>query len=810
MASRKFRDFGKFASVALLLPAFLTLNVALNAQNRSDASRLRQALGFANEKDAKSSANFNKIVGDQTEAANAAPLATSASATLPKFIAHRDYAAADAPVNFATGDLNGDGIADLVLPNFNNSTSVSVLLGKRDGSFQQLQLFDSGGANPFDAVMADFNGDGKNDVAVTFPSGGVSILLGDGLGHLGAPRLLSAGAHPLHVVAADFNGDHKMDLAVTNMESNNVSILLGRGDGTFTVAPSPALGMGPVGIVQGDFNHDGKVDLAVANSGVLSGSNQGAHANTVAILLGTGTGHFQAPVFLPVAKTPLLLAVADFNKDTNPDLVISNNGGGVVSELLGNGNGTFQTPRTFHVQQAISISVADFNTDGNPDMVVSNGNGQTSTSSTVALLLGDGTGNFNPAKQVPAGRQPSGVLAGDFNHDGKADYITSNLDANTISVVLGKGNGTFNDIGPDVPTNGDAFSAQIIAGDFNNDGITDLAQVNTGLSSQVGNSVSVLLGKSGGGFQAGKVTAVGRTNPTALAAGDVNNDGHLDLAVMTAGNGEEFPRLAILLGNGDGTFGAPHLFIPGSGSPISIALADVNGDGKLDAVIAENPPLVIGSGGVFVLLGDGQGGFGSPKLIATIGLGQVRTVTAADFNRDGKMDIAYLSVTDQNRVTVLLGDGNGTFQAPKTVTSAGLGTLFSTYSIGDFNNDGILDFAVEEFTVIEVLLGNGDGTFSSKGSFFEGTVNSFPFVPSLVLADFNGDGFLDVAAPDGFAESVSLLLGNGDGTLRSAQLFGGGLADSAVAVSVAGFQPGIAMTIQDAKVRIVRNATPSN
>src|SRR5215471_5432534 len=157
MASRKFRDFGKFASVALLLPAFLTLNVVLNAQNRSDASSLRQALGLTNGKDTKSSAKFNKIVADQMEAANAAAFATTASATLPKFITHRDYAAADAPVNFAMGDLNGDGIPDLVVPNFNNSTSVSVLLGKRDGSFQPLQLFDSGGANPFDAVVADFN-----------------------------------------------------------------------------------------------------------------------------------------------------------------------------------------------------------------------------------------------------------------------------------------------------------------------------------------------------------------------------------------------------------------------------------------------------------------------------------------------------------------------------------------------------------------------------------------------------------------------------------------------------------------------------
>jgi hypothetical protein len=188
----------------------------------------------------------------------------------------------------------------------------------------------------------------------------------------------------------------------------------------------------------------------------------------------------------------------------------------------------------------------------------------------------------------------------------------------------------------------------------------------------------------------------------------------------------------------------------------------------------------------------------------------VTTVLAADLNRDGKVDIAYLSLTDQNRVTVQLGNGNGTFQAPTVVTSAGFTTLFSACAIGDFNNDGILDFAVEESPSIEVLLGNGNGTFTSKGSSFEGTASSFPFVPSLVLADFNGDGFLDVAAPDGFAESVSLLLGNGNGTLRPAKLFAGGLADAAVAVGVAGFQPGIAIATRNSKVRIVRNTTPSN
>jgi hypothetical protein len=113
----------------------------------------------------------------------------------------------------------------------------------------------------------------------------------------GTAALLSAGAHPLHIVSADLNGDGKADLAVTNLNSNDVSILSGRGDGTFTVAARPAVGMGPVGIAVGDFNGDGKADLAVANSGIASGNNAGTHANTVAVLLGTGTARFQTPFF---------------------------------------------------------------------------------------------------------------------------------------------------------------------------------------------------------------------------------------------------------------------------------------------------------------------------------------------------------------------------------------------------------------------------------------------------------------------------------------------------------------------------------
>src|SRR5262245_48581931 len=161
---------------------------------------------------------------DGDVAATQEALTTSPSPTLPKFIDHRDYLAADGPHSMATADLNGDGVPDLVLDD-GNTSGVSVLLGNRDGSFQPFALFDCGCAFPVDVAVADFNGDGKNDVAET-SSSGVSILLGDGAGNLGAPRVLAAGVAPERIVAADLNGDRKIDLAVTNLGSNTVTIVL--------------------------------------------------------------------------------------------------------------------------------------------------------------------------------------------------------------------------------------------------------------------------------------------------------------------------------------------------------------------------------------------------------------------------------------------------------------------------------------------------------------------------------------------------------------------------------------------------------
>ena len=298
-------------------------------------------------------------------------------------------------------------------------------------------------------------------------------------------------------------------MAVTNTGSNDVSIFLGKGDGTFAAAESVSVGMGPLGIVVGDFNHDGKLDLAVANTGIVDGSNKGPNGNTLAILLGNGKGGFRPASFIPVEKRPLIVVAGDFNNDQKIDLAVSNNGKGEVSELLGNGDGTFQAPRLFPVKGAASLSVADFNGDGNQDLAVTNVTETLGAGSNLAILFGDGKGNFTPPVTAQSGRSAVNVLAGDFNHDGKADYITADSDSNSVSVVLGKGDGTFFDIGPGVNSKGQ-FSSQMVTADFNHDGLPDLAIANTEVIGAFGHTVSVMLGQEGRRLYARQAFAVGQ------------------------------------------------------------------------------------------------------------------------------------------------------------------------------------------------------------------------------------------------------------------------------------------------------------
>jgi hypothetical protein len=332
----------------------------------------------------------------------------------------------------------------------------------------------------------------------------------------------AVGNEPAAVTVGDFNGDGKADLAVANGSSGTVTVLLGNGDGTFTAAAGSPITVGsrPVSVAVGDFNGDGKADLAVANY----------VDNTVTVLLGNGDGTFTAagsPIV--VGNGPESVVVGDFNGDGKADLAVANNGDNTVTVLLGNGDGTFTAAGSPIVvgNGATSVAVGDFNGDGKADLAVAN-----YVDNTVTVLLGNGDGTFTPAAGSPivVGNGPGSVVVGDFNGDSKSDLAVANNGDNTVTVLLGNGDGTFTAAGSPIVVGNGATSVAV--GDFNGDGKADLAVANYGSG-----TLTVLLGNGDGTFAAaaGSPITVGN-NASAVAAGDFNGDGKADLAVANWGD----------------------------------------------------------------------------------------------------------------------------------------------------------------------------------------------------------------------------------------------------------------------------------
>ncbi|MGE5306193.1 MAG: FG-GAP-like repeat-containing protein, partial [Alphaproteobacteria bacterium] len=590
-----------------------------------------------------------------------------------KLGAATNFSVGTIPYSVTVGDFNGDGKLDLAVAN-SGSNNVSVLLGHGDGTFGPATNFSAGAGARFVAV-GDFNGDGKLDLAVanagdrstSFVIGGsLAILLGNGDGTFGAAMTMDfpAGSIPTAVAVEDFNGDGRLDVAVANGGSNTVSILLGNGDGTFGAATNFTAGTGPVDVRAADFDGDGKIDLAVVNSG----------GNNVSILLGTGTGSFGTAKNFAVGNQPVSLTVGDFDGDGNLDLAVANSALNNLSILRGKGDGNFFAAANCCTGSLPwSVAAEDFNGDGKLDLVVALYN------NAVSILLGDGTGSFGAVKTYIVGAIPVSLAIGDFNGDGKLDLAMEEI------TLLGDGDGTF----PNATnyTVG-AGPVSVAVGDFNGDGKLDLAVVNAD-----SDNVSILLGTGTGTFGAATNFAVG-TNPASVAVGDFNGDGKKDLAVANSGDNSVVPAVAgslsILLGNGDGTFGT-HTSIPVGTSPVAVAVGDFNGNGKLDLAVVNagnssaNPAI---AGSLSVLLGNGDGTFGATTnyTVGTTPTG----VALGDFNLDGKLDLAVVN-SASNDVSILVGKGDGTFGA---AASYAAGSGAHSVAVGDLNGDGRLDLAV--------------------------------------------------------------------------------------------------------------------
>jgi hypothetical protein len=359
------------------------------------------------------------------------------------------------------------------------------------------------GANPNAVVTADFNNDGRLDLATANAGDNtVSVLPGNAKGTFQAAQTSSTGSSPVSVAVGDFNRDGKLDLATANAGGYDVSILLGNGDGTFQAPSNIGIGSSPNSVAVGDFNRDGKLDLGVTSNEYIPGFWGGYYGNywyagqwegRTHVLLGVGDGSFSGPntTYLDAGYHYAAVA-ADLNGDGFDDFVTNNADYGYVNVLLADNTGSLQFYSGFATAYYSSAAAAgDLNGDGHTDLV-------TTSYNNVSVLLGDGAGGFAAFQSYTTGSGGSSVVLGDFTGDGALDVATPNYADNNVRVLRGLGNGSFSMT--------ESFAAgpgsyAVAAGDFNGDGWLDAATADAN-----GNTASVLINDQSWPFVPPKVS----------------------------------------------------------------------------------------------------------------------------------------------------------------------------------------------------------------------------------------------------------------------------------------------------------------
>jgi uncharacterized protein (TIGR03437 family) len=624
--------------------------------------------------------------------------------------------------------------------------------------------------------FADFNGDGLPDLAVGYDGGddpgGMAILLNNGNGTFEKPVTYASGTPATNFAVLDLNHDGVLDIAMVSLDQK-VTVLLGKGDGTFRTSAQYSVGTGPGGaygpgggsgqaIAIADFNGDGNPDIAVGG--------------TTGILLGNGDGTFRAGSPLPAAASGTLIwtfAAGDLNGDGKMDLVYADIQNQVVAPLFGNGDGTFQPGQTYAVNQfPNSLVLVDYNNDGRLDIINGRGDARLffvggSGSADILLNNGDGTFQGVPAFFTLPNSEAnsnfysvSAMAAGNFGgtYPGVLASATGGL-----TLFMGNGKGGFQ-APQSVATQGSNYGP-IAAADFNGDGIADAAVV----QQSAGNGTIVLLPGTATGFGSPTPITTSGPTPAAMVSGDFSGDGHADLVFVGQANGSGV--LGILKGNGNGTF-QPLVTSPAGVSPFALSAVDLNGDGNLDLVFADNGTNGVG-GGIYVVINMGGGAFQAPVKVSS---GSYSAFGVGDVNGDGKQDLVVateVQATGNGVVSWLAGNGNGTsFQSPIVISTSN--APINAVLAQDFTGTGDADIVLaHQANNTTYLASYGGGAFSVE------TPLLGPGEPTLLAtADFNGDGKPDLLVG---GNTMSVLLNKSVKTAKASV----GSAAPAISTSVA-------------------------
>ena len=495
---------------------------------------------------------------------------------------------------------------------------------------------------------------------------------------------------------------------------------------------------GPDSVAIADVNGDGKLDVVVAN--LCNTTCFHIQEGALGVLLGNGDGTFQPAVTYDSGGTSAVsVAIADLNGDGKPDLVVANYSIGTVGVLLGNGNGTFQKVVTYNPGGGAPnwVAVADVNGDGRPDLLVANEIG----TGQVGVLLGNGDGTFQPVQTYGSFTSYS-VAAGDVNGDGKLDLVVTHFfTGSSVGVLVGNGDGTFQTEVTYDMGGSSAYSAAVA--DVNGDGKLDVVTANRYYYFDVG----VLLGKGDGTLQAAVSYDLGGYAADSVAVSDVNGDGKPDLVVAT-----ELSRVDVLLGKGDGTFEAATPYSTASYNLGSVAVADVNGDGRPDLVVVNECTNICDSRGLVSVLLNSSPRPTSTSLASSLNpsiYGQKVSFTATVTSSDKTTPTGQVNFTWDGHS---IGSATLNASAVATLTKSNLNAdpypLTAVYG-GDANNlpstSAILNQVVSQTTSTASLTSSPNPSLQGQAVTFTATISSPTVIPRGPVAFTAGKTVLGTA-----------------------------------------------------------------